>query len=107
MALLADQMRPRLRALPLQRCQTCPLCTPALPPEDDDSGAAGAAAAAAAPAQQQQQQGPGEPPAAGLQQQGQQGQGQQPAYMLDAVEEDPDRELHMFEVEPAKVGADC
>ncbi|KAI7835846.1 hypothetical protein COHA_010244 [Chlorella ohadii] len=71
--------------------------------EDDDSGAAGAAAAAAAPAQQQQQQGPGEPPAAGLQQQGQQGQGQQPAYMLDAVEEDPDRELHMFEVEPAKV----
>lgn len=61
--------------------------------EDDDSGGAGA------PAQQQQQQGPGQPPAADVQQQ--QGQ-QQPAYMLDAVEEDPDRELHSFEVEPAK-----
>ncbi|KAI3434686.1 hypothetical protein D9Q98_002749 [Chlorella vulgaris] len=26
-----------------------------------------------------------------------------PSYMLDAVEEDPDRELHSFEVDPAKV----
>jgi DNA excision repair protein ERCC-3 len=68
--------------------------------EDDDSGGAGAAAAAPTQ-QQQQQQGPGQPPAAGSQQQ--QGQQQQPAYMLDAVEEDPDRELHSFEVEPAKV----
>lgn len=28
---------------------------------------------------------------------------QQPSYMVDAVEEDPDRELHSFEVDPAKV----
>ena len=73
------------------------------PADEDDSGGAGAAA----PPAQQQQQGAG-PAAAGQQQQQQQqglGQppGQQPSYMLDAVEEDPDRELHLFEVEPAKV----
>ena len=30
-----------------------------------------------------------------------------PAYMQDAVEEDPDKELHSFEVDPAKVCVGC
>lgn len=60
--------------------------------------------------------GPAQPPAdvaAAGQQQGdtqqgqqpgqQQQQQQQPSYMLDAVEEDPDKELHSFEVNPEKV----
>ena len=44
-----------------------------------------------------------QPPAAAQAQAQQQQQQQQPSYMLDAVEEDPDKELHAFEVEPAKV----
>lgn len=52
------------------------------------------------------QRGAGPAPGGGdaqLAQQAQQAQQQQPSYMLDAVEEDPDKELHSFEVDPAKV----
>ena len=64
--------------------------TPAPCPADDEDGGGGAPGGAG---------GDQQPPAAAAGQQ----QGQQPAYMLDAVEEDPDKELHAFEVDPAKV----
>ena len=71
---------------------------PALPPrprteEDEEEGGGLGGAGGAAPGAGAQ------PP----QQQAAQAQRQQPSYMLDAVEEDPDKELHMFEVDPAKV----
>ncbi|KAL4433953.1 hypothetical protein ABPG75_000394 [Micractinium tetrahymenae] len=68
--------------------------------EEDEPGGAGAgqppASAAAGTAAAAQQQGGGQ-----QQQPGQ--QAQRPSYMLDAVEEDPDKELHSFEVDPEKV----
>ncbi|PSC73140.1 DNA repair helicase XPB1-like [Micractinium conductrix] len=61
--------------------------------EDEEEGGGLGGAGGAAPGAGAQ------PP----QQQAAQAQRQQPSYMLDAVEEDPDKELHMFEVDPAKV----
>ena len=63
--------------------QSCCCCHLLLPPAPADDMEAAAAAGA------------GQQPAVAML--------QQPSYMVDAVEEDPDRELHSFEVDPAKV----
>lgn len=79
------------------RCTSHKACRPSLPAlgteEDEEEGGGLGGAGGAAPGAGAQ------PP----QQQAAQAQRQQPSYMLDAVEEDPDKELHMFEVDPAKV----
>ncbi|KAL4441851.1 hypothetical protein ABPG77_003767 [Micractinium sp. CCAP 211/92] len=67
--------------------------------EEGEPGGAGAGQPSADAAAASQQQGDTQQG----QQPGQQQQQQPPSYMLDAVEEDPDKELHSFEVNPEKV----